>query len=195
MRDSEVGGSTTATTETTGGTTEYHSIPLETKQVNEWCSGADDWGEREDEREQDKETETFENNSGTTAQAVGGNIQKSDHIKLEAEYTPKDLLTGSYFRPMYMNVVEEPTASNDSDQQKVEELLQKYKMENEEHFEGLLLSGDAAKRGTQENSGGNDKRAQGSGNERYEKTVAKHGDRLFEKFKKRLSLCPNQVLR
>ena len=34
-----------------------------------------------------------------------------------------------------------------------------------------------------------------SSSEAYEKTTAKHGDRIFYKFHKRLSRCPEQVLR
>ena len=33
------------------------------------------------------------------------------------------------------------------------------------------------------------------GGEKYEMSVAKHGDKIFQKFKKQLSLCPNQCLR
>ena len=37
--------------------------------------------------------------------------------------------------------------------------------------------------------------AQGWGSEKYEQSVAKHGDKLFQKFQKQLSLCPQQCLR
>ncbi|CAI8029109.1 Programmed cell death protein 2-like [Geodia barretti] len=78
---------------------------------------------------------------------------------------------------MYMYVVEQPTEWKPSDLKQVEELLQKYKTENEDGFDvPSSLEG-------------------GSGCEAYEKTVARHGDRAFHKLKKRLSLCPNQVLR
>jgi hypothetical protein len=33
------------------------------------------------------------------------------------------------------------------------------------------------------------------GGEKYEMSVAKHGDKIFHKFKKALSFCPNQCLR
>ena len=33
------------------------------------------------------------------------------------------------------------------------------------------------------------------GGEKYEITVAKHGDKIFQKFKKQLTSCPNQCLR
>lgn len=33
------------------------------------------------------------------------------------------------------------------------------------------------------------------GKEKYEQTVAKHGDKTFQKFQKQLSLCPEQCLR
>ena len=37
--------------------------------------------------------------------------------------------------------------------------------------------------------------AQGWGSEKYEQSVAKHGNKLFQKFQKQLSLCPQQCLR
>lgn len=33
------------------------------------------------------------------------------------------------------------------------------------------------------------------GKEKYETSVAKHGDKIFQKFKKDISLCPDQCLR
>lgn len=35
----------------------------------------------------------------------------------------------------------------------------------------------------------------GGGEERYEKTTAKHGDATFSRFMKKISLCPRQILR
>ena len=38
-------------------------------------------------------------------------------------------------------------------------------------------------------------RSKGGAGESYEKTAARHGDRTFSKFQKRISLCPEQILR
>ena len=193
MKDSaisDVSGSTTntagTTIETTPGTTGYHSRPLGTKQpptVNKWCSGADDWGEGEETKHE------FENDSGIITRPADDFVQASN---VQAGCTPKEPLTGPYFTPMYMYVVEEPTEWKPSDLKQVEELLQKYKTENEDSFDVLL---GIVKRDSHQKSGVDERETGGSGCEAYEKTVARHGDRAFHKFKKRLSLCPNQVLR
>lgn len=168
-------------------TTANHSIPPETRQVLEWCFGADDWGDED--AEKDGEKEEIEKDVGTITQSMD-DIQSSDPPKIKAQHAPKGTLTGPYFVPVYMNVVEEPTTSEHSDMQKAADLLHQYKLESRENFEVLFSSSKRSSRKT-----GDDKRCQGSGSEVYEKTLAKHGDRTFHKFKKRLSLCPGQVLR
>ena len=171
-------------------TTANHSRPPETKQVVEWCLGADDWGDEDAEKEGEKERkEEIEKDVGTITQSTD-DIQSSDSPKMQTQHAPKGTLTGPYFVPMYMNVVEEPTPSEHSDMQKAEDLLHQYKLESRENFEVPFLSSKGGSR-----KSGDDKRRQGNGSEVYEKTLAKHGDRTFHKFKKRLSLYPGQVLR
>ena len=162
-------------------TTVGHSRPTQTKTtevaVNEWCVGENDWGEENTNKEE------FSGNLITTV------TQELDKLKVSTPETAAATLsfTGqAYFTPMYISVVEEPSASEDTDTCRVEELLEKYKMEN-----GVGAGGQ--RDGSKQSAQG--KRGTGSGSEKYEKMVAKHGDRTFQKFKKKLSLCPEQILR
>lgn len=83
------------------------------------------------------------------------------------------------FRPFFISVVEEADLSGEGDDlEHAQELLREY-----ERREGVAL-------GELDGGGG------GSGREeKYEKTRAKHGDAVFSRFMKRISLCPQQILR
>ena len=87
-----------------------------------------------------------------------------------------------HFIPYYINVLEESQlVSNAKELTRSEKkLLDEYTArEGSKDIEEMM---DAAKAG---NWGG----------EKYEMSKAKHGDEIFHKFKKALSLCPNQCLR
>ena len=185
--------------ETNTGTTVCHSRPLETTTelaMSGWCVGEDEWGEEETSEDSDlvSITQTV-NNIQVSDQAVNG-IQVSDRAGTDGQVIPKAEakhratlpFTGPYFKPMYVNVIEEP--SEPSDLQRARELLQRYRTESGDSLEDFSSSSGGGRK-----QSGRDKKGQGSDSENYEKTVAKHGDRTFEKFKKYLSLCPNQVLR
>ena len=101
---------------------------------------------------------------------------------------------GPHFESFYLNVVSEPSSEH-RDSQQVEQLLQKYRQENQENCNEQEKSKKQCPRNSQGRSGGSKMEQKGGGGERYEKTVAKHGDKTFQKFKKALSLCPSQVLR
>ena len=95
MKDSALSSST----KTTPGTTVCRSRPLETDTQlapSGWCNGADDWGEGEGESKDD-----FENELATLTQAV-------DKVAVTIPTKQHTSLTGPYFKPTYMNVVEEP---------------------------------------------------------------------------------------
>lgn len=86
------------------------------------------------------------------------------------------------FVPYYITVVEESQLVNEKAELSRSEktLLADYaKREGIRDFEGMMDS----------SSSGN------SGGEKYEASAAKHGDKLFQKFHKKLSLYPGQCLR
>lgn len=81
------------------------------------------------------------------------------------------------FRPYFISVVEEADLfGEDDDLDHAQQLLREY-----ERREGLAV--------------GNLEGSDGGGEEKYEKTRAKHGDAAFSRFMKKISLCPQQILR
>ena len=118
---------------------------------------------------------------------------------LAAETKTLPLYQGPCYPASYIAVVEEPEAISAEDK----ELLKKYKS-NLPSFdftvEGLPLKQEKRKKepdrhrsGQRENGCTRD--GASSGGEIYEKSVARHGDRTFQKFYKQLSKCPQQILR
>ncbi|XP_078691644.1 programmed cell death protein 2-like [Branchiostoma floridae x Branchiostoma belcheri] len=85
------------------------------------------------------------------------------------------------FEAYYMSVFEEPTDSMVDYGDHVHRLMTDYQQK-----EGVDL---AAMEGSGISTG---KRG---GGESYEKSTARHGDKVFQKFAKRVSLCPEQILR
>ena len=83
------------------------------------------------------------------------------------------------FVPYYLNVADEPTTSKE--EERAQELLQAYEREH-----GAV---------PQDLPNGGGKRKGGGEVEEYEDSVARHGDRAFDKFQDRLKRCPGQCLR
>ena len=115
--------------------------------------------------------------------------------KIESEHAMSPF-TGPHFKSFYLNVVSEPSLDEHRESQHAEELLKKYRQENgwggQESGEGFARKKEQSSPDSAVGRGGCQK---GGGVEKYEKAVAKHGDTTFQKFKKTLSLCPNQLLR
>lgn len=82
------------------------------------------------------------------------------------------------FRPFYISVVEESDLGGQDDLEHAQQLLREY-----ENREGVAVGE------LQGGEGG------GGGDEKYEKSEARHGDAVFSRFMKRISLCPEQILR
>lgn len=80
------------------------------------------------------------------------------------------------FRPFFISVMEESDlCGEEGDLAHAQQLLREY-----ERREGRVA----------ELEGG-----EGGGEEKYEKTKARHGDAVFSRFMKKISLCPQQILR
>uniref|UniRef100_UPI0037E84DEA programmed cell death protein 2-like n=1 Tax=Semicossyphus pulcher TaxID=241346 RepID=UPI0037E84DEA len=148
--------------------------------ATDWCDTADDWGmEEEDgwgggvkeESKVQKETET------PKAQAAS-EIDVSTCLQDLSLGEPQD--DAPILRPFFISVVEESDLGGEKDDlQHAQQLLKEY-----ERREGVAvgeLDGDEA--------------CGGRGEERYEKTRARHGDAVFSRFMKKISLCPQQILR
>lgn len=81
-------------------------------------------------------------------------------------------------RAFFISVVEESDLGGEEDDlQHAQRLLREY-----ERREGVAV-------GELEGAEG------GGGEEKYEKTRARHGDAIFSRFMKKISLCPQQILR
>ncbi len=96
--------------------------------------------------------------------------------------------TGDYYPPCYISVIDEPRESA-VEMKKVKELLVKYQRENPDPVQGRESSSCRKKQGAKS------KNTAERGGEGYEKTIAKHGDRSFQKFYKQMLRCPNQIMR
>lgn len=78
------------------------------------------------------------------------------------------------FRPFFISVVDEADLFGEGDDlEHAQQLLREY-----ERREGVAV-----------------RELDGGGEEKYEKTRAKHGDAIFSRFMKTISLCPQQILR
>ena len=118
---------------------------------------------------------------------------------LSTQSTDKAISTpyqcGTHFDSFYINVISEPSSENrDQETRHVEKLLNEYKQENKQEWETVVQKFHPSNGKNLSRNGGKNGIATGGG-EKYEKVVAKHGDKTFQKFKKVLSRCPGQIMR
>ncbi|KAF4095309.1 programmed cell death protein 2-like [Onychostoma macrolepis] len=136
----------------------------------DWCDEADDWGM--DEEEQVAESGVQMPNEGNE---ISSRLQElcidGDH---QSALQPINV---PVFQPFYMSVMEESDLDGFHDTDHENELLREY-----EEREGVTV------REIQSCESG-------EAQEEYEKATAKHGDEVFTSFMKKISLCPEQVLR
>ena len=95
---------------------------------------------------------------------------------------------GPHFPPSYVRVIEEPSEDAHT-ATKVKELLERYRRENDTTVNDFSDFSLKSKKGQTRL----DSRA--GGGEVYEKSVARHGNKTFQKFHKQLSKCPQQIMR
>ncbi|XP_072529744.1 programmed cell death protein 2-like [Salminus brasiliensis] len=155
--------------------------------TTDWCDEADDWGMEAE----DNELESSSHTHPDTAQPVtdsqlerqpGGLV---DSIGLQGLSLNGPGGSGCAaattavptFQSLYISVVEETDFLGYDDVEHANRLLQEY-----EEREGVAVGELGSCKGE-------------GGEEKYEKTEAKHGDAVFSNFMKRISLCPEQVLR
>ncbi|XP_013384996.1 programmed cell death protein 2-like [Lingula anatina] len=113
-----------------------------------------------------------------------------------------DSSPGICFKPYYVNVFEENevkvSASDlDSDLDHIQQLLKAYSSQEGVSVDAMMDDGDdrsAKVSGRKVKVTGGKVKVTESG-DGYEKVKARHGDVIFEKFKKRISLCPQQCIR
>ncbi|XP_071755201.2 programmed cell death protein 2-like [Centroberyx gerrardi] len=157
--------------------------------ATDWCDGADDWGMEGEEEEE-----------GEGGRGGGGGLKTEIQAEEEAERPVagqeevrsrlQDLRLGGteqdapVFRPFFISVVEESDLGGGAgglELEHAQHLLREY-----ERREGVAVG--QLESGREEGGGG-------GGEEKYEKSRARHGDMVFSRFMKRISVCPEQILR
>ncbi|KAM4618469.1 programmed cell death protein 2-like [Polymixia lowei] len=157
-------------------------VPMAT---TDWCDSADDWGMEEEEEEQggvlcnkvsshvdEKAADPEVEDPTTTELDVSCRLQDLTLQGEQEEERPRD---APVLRPLYISVVDEADLAGE-DLEHAQELLREY-----EEREGVAV--------------GQLDSSQGGGEEKYEKTKARHGDAVFSRFMKEISRCPEQILR
>uniref|UniRef100_A0A8C1PNL7 Programmed cell death 2-like n=1 Tax=Cyprinus carpio TaxID=7962 RepID=A0A8C1PNL7_CYPCA len=140
----------------------------------DWCDEADDWGMDDDEQVEESGVQ-MPNDSTGEGNDVSSRLQDlcidGDH---QSALQPTDV---PVFQPFYISVMEETDLDGFHDTDHENELLREY-----EEREGVIVR--------EIQSCGS-----GEAQEEYEKATAKHGDEVFTSFMKKISFCPEQVLR
>ena len=182
--------------------------------ASEWCEDLDDWGDSDGVGENGPECVVLDLSDKSVRDArveieEGESTQQvEDRMKaltveetfVESNGTPSvgvvatQSYRGPYYLAAFISVVEEPETSAFE----AEKLLKKYKIENHATME--IETGWNEKK--VRDSGRHQRRKPGRhgdttsvGGEAYEKGLARHGDKTFQKFHKQLSKVPQQILR
>nr|XP_046249854.1 programmed cell death protein 2-like [Scatophagus argus] len=139
--------------------------------ATDWCDAADDWGVEEDWRGARMEESQAQAEAAARQTDISSQLQD---LSLGAPQEDVPIL-----RPFFISVVEESDlGGGEDDLHHAQQLLREY-----ERREGVAVAQL------------DDKVGGGGGEEKYEKTEARHGDAVFSRFMKRISLCPQQILR
>ncbi|XP_026166371.1 programmed cell death protein 2-like isoform X2 [Mastacembelus armatus] len=161
---------TAATTATMPAPAQEAPLPL-----TAWCDAADDWGMEEGGdgsggAEEAAASSEAEDGPALSEQDVSSGLQGLC-LEESQEGVP-------VFRSFFIGVVEESDLrGEDDDLTRARELLRQY-----ERREGVAAGQLCSSEG-------------GDSGEKYEKTRARHGDAVFSRFMKKISWCPQQILR
>lgn len=167
-------------TEVTAAQTSSRPAPAQEASLSatDWCEAADDWGMEEGDDgwggSLKKESQVQEKAAAPETEAVSEMDVSSRLQDLRLGESEKDV---PIFRPFFISVMEESDlCGEEGDLEHAQKLLREY-----EKREGVTV--------------GEVEGDEGGGEEKYEKTKARHGDAVFSRFMKKISLCPQQILR
>ncbi|XP_027595975.2 programmed cell death protein 2-like isoform X2 [Pipra filicauda] len=113
------------------------------------------------------------------AEAAEGSGSQGTHPAASEEMVMETPGPAPVFQPFYINVVDEEDCSGFLDTDHADELLKEYQQREGLDLEQMMSESFAGE----------------GGNEKYEKSEVKSWDHTFHKFMKRISLCPEQILR
>ncbi|NXJ27135.1 PDD2L protein, partial [Dicrurus megarhynchus] len=162
--------------------------------AKDWCEDADDWGA----------CDGAESPACASLQLLGLNEAVSSEVECASQFLqlhlseaaggpgPQDThpaatedmvmaAAGSapVFQPFYINVVDEEDCMGFLDTDHADKLLKEYQQRECVDLEQMMSESFAGE----------------DGNEKYEKSEVKSWDHTFHKFMKRISVCPEQILR
>ncbi|NWS21175.1 PDD2L protein, partial [Pachyramphus minor] len=164
--------------------------------AKDWCEEADDWGGSDgaeppacasllglDEavssslsRELDCAAQLQQLHLAEAAERSGSQNTHPDTSEEMLMETPGP---APVFQPFYINVMDEEDYSGFLDTDHADELLKEYQLREGVDLEQMMSESFAGE----------------GGNEKYEKSEVKSWDHTFYKFMKRISVCPEQILR
>ncbi|KAF6078949.1 programmed cell death 2 like [Phyllostomus discolor] len=148
-----------------------------------WCEGADDWGSDNEERPSPQLTLDFGNDSNS-AKDIDWTSQLQDlRLQDTVPGAAVPVLPGvpsmvPQFLSYYICVVDEDDYSGVVSLDHAHSLLREYQQREGIDMEQLLSQSLPS-----------------DGNEKYEKTTIRSGDKIFYKFMKRIAACQEQILR
>ena len=132
------------------------------------------------------------NDSKTHVQLSVKNVA-SPFLKSERTSDLSTVYKGPYSRAYHLSVIHEPSETSE-EEDKVKQLLLKYTREKGTDWKDEREEKRRKGKPLPVSSGGSGGKSARS-TEDYEKSLASHGDKVFQKFHKALSRCPHQVLR
>ncbi|XP_060506931.1 programmed cell death protein 2-like isoform X3 [Panthera onca] len=155
--------------------------------AEDWCEGADDWGSDSEEVPPPQRTLDFGNDphsakdTDCTAQLRDLHLQDTV-LGAAPPVSPGEEMAlpslAPQFLPYYMCVVDEDDYRDFVSLDHAHSLLRDYQQKEGMDMEQLLSQS-----------------LPGDGDEKYEKTTIKSGDKIFYKFMKRIAACQEQILR
>ncbi|XP_010594396.1 programmed cell death protein 2-like [Loxodonta africana] len=154
--------------------------------TEDWCDGADDWGSDGEEVPPPQVVLDFGNSSNSAKHidwsAQLRDLSLQDAVPVAAHPTPPGeqlpLHEVPQFLPYYISVVDEDDYGDFVNLDHAHSLLREYQQREGIDMEQLLSQSLPS-----------------DGDEKYEKTIIKSGDKMFYKFMKRIAACQEQILR
>ncbi|XP_067292437.1 programmed cell death protein 2-like [Pseudorasbora parva] len=144
----------------------------------DWCDEADDWGMADEEQVNVAESGIqVPNDSVHEGTDVSSKLQGLSIDCVEDQQSALQPTDVPIFQSFYISVMEETDLDGFHDTDHENELLREY-----EEREGVIVEDIQSCES-------------GKAKEEYEKATVKHGDEVFTGFMKKISLCPEQVLR
>ncbi|NWV31126.1 PDD2L protein, partial [Grantiella picta] len=159
--------------------------------AKDWCEDADDWGA----------CDGAESPACASLQLLGLKEAVSSDVECASQFQQLQLSDGSgpqethpaateemvmaaagsapAFQPFYIDVVDEEDYTGSLDTDHADKLLREYQQRECVDLEQMMSESFASE----------------DGNEKYEKSEVKSWDHTFHKFMKKISVCPEQILR